>query len=38
MSTEVKSKEGAPIEEGDKVSTPYRGGKHEFEVCRAPCL
>ena len=32
MSGEVKSKGGAPIEEGDTVNTPYRGGKHEGEV------
>ncbi|KAJ9664539.1 hypothetical protein H2198_000190 [Neophaeococcomyces mojaviensis] len=32
MTGEVKSKGGAPIEEGDTVVTAYRGGKHEFEV------
>ncbi|KIW66605.1 hypothetical protein PV04_05923 [Phialophora macrospora] len=30
--SEVKSKGGAPIEKGDTVTTPYRGGKHEGEV------
>ena len=32
MSGEVESKGGAEIEVGDTVSTPYRGGKHEFKV------
>ncbi|OQU95389.1 hypothetical protein CLAIMM_01606 [Cladophialophora immunda] len=30
--SDIKSKGGAPIEEGDTVSTPYRGGKHEGQV------
>ena len=32
MSGEVKSKGGAPIEEGDTVFTKIRGGKHEGQV------
>ncbi|KAI1619075.1 hypothetical protein LTR10_019807 [Elasticomyces elasticus] len=30
--SDIKSKGGATIEEGDTVSTPYRGGKHEGKV------
>lgn len=30
--SDLKSKGGASIKEGDTVSTPYRGGKHEGEV------
>jgi len=30
--SDIKSKGGAPIEQGDTVSTPYRGGKHEGKV------
>ncbi|KIX02329.1 uncharacterized protein Z518_08270 [Rhinocladiella mackenziei CBS 650.93] len=30
--SEIKSKGGSPIEEGDTVATPYRGGKHEGKV------
>ncbi|KAK5074950.1 hypothetical protein LTS08_005473 [Lithohypha guttulata] len=32
MSEEVQSKNGEAIEVGDTVETPYRGGKHEFQV------
>ncbi|EXJ80963.1 hypothetical protein A1O3_07251 [Capronia epimyces CBS 606.96] len=30
--SDLKSKGGATIEQGDTVSTPYRGGKHEGKV------
>ncbi|EXJ68984.1 uncharacterized protein A1O5_07919 [Cladophialophora psammophila CBS 110553] len=30
--SDIKSKGGAPIEDGDTVRTPYRGGKHEGQV------
>ncbi|KAM0456173.1 hypothetical protein ACHAPV_007420 [Trichoderma viride] len=32
MDSEVQDKEGKPIEEGDHVWTPIRGGKREGEV------
>lgn len=32
MDLEVQDKEGKPIEEGDHVWTPIRGGKREGEV------
>ncbi|KAL6909093.1 hypothetical protein GGI43DRAFT_167838 [Trichoderma evansii] len=32
MSPTVQDKEGKPIEEGDDVWTPFRGGKREGEV------
>jgi hypothetical protein len=31
--SDIKSKGGAVIEEGDTVFTKIRGGKHEGEVC-----
>lgn len=30
--TEVLSKQGEPIEVGDHVYTPFRGGRHEGDV------
>lgn len=32
MASKVQDKEGKPIEEGDDVWTPIRGGKREGEV------
>jgi hypothetical protein len=35
--TDIKSKEGKPIQEGDHVYTKFRGGRHEGDV-RTYCL
>ncbi|KAM0482349.1 hypothetical protein ACHAPX_002866 [Trichoderma viride] len=32
MASKIQDKDGKPIEEGDSVWTPIRGGKHEGEV------
>lgn len=32
MASKIQDKDGKPIEEGDTVWTPIRGGKHEGEV------
>lgn len=34
MPSEVKDKKSQPIQEGDKVWTPFRGGKREGDVER----